>query len=145
MNVPLGTLLAALALMLVVAALIAQPLLGPRRAAAAPESEPERLERERRRVIQAIREVDFDRRTGKLSPEDHARLRTSLQAEGADILRALSALKADAGGRDLDAEIEAAVAAIRATPAAGRRCAACGDLVSERDRFCPHCGAKLSA
>ena len=143
MTLPIGTLLAALALLLVVAALIAQPLLGPRRPALLPESERDRLERERKRIVRAIREVDFDRRTGKLNAEDHGRMRADLEAEGARVLRALGALETIPGPRDIDAEIEAAVAALREKPDASRRCAKCGGLVSERDRFCPHCGAKL--
>ncbi len=143
MMLPIGTLLAALALLLVVAALIAQPLLGPRRPALLPESERDRLERERKRIVRAIREVDFDRRTGKLNAEDHGRMRADLEAEGARVLRALGALETTPGLRDIDAEIEAAVAAFRAKPDASRLCAKCGGRVSERDRFCPHCGAKL--
>lgn len=143
MTLPIGTLLAALALLLVVAALIAQPLLGPRRPAVLPEFERDRLERERKRIVRAIREVDFDRGTGKLNDEDYARMRTDLQTQGAETLRALGALQPTPGTRDIEAEIEAAVAALREKPDASRRCAKCGGLVSERDRFCPHCGAKL--
>ena len=103
MMLPIGTLLAALALLLVVAALIAQPLLGPRRPALLPESERDRLERERKRIVRAIREVDFDRRTGKLNAEDHGRMRADLEAEGARVLRALGALETTPGLRYIDA------------------------------------------
>ncbi len=143
MTLPIGTLLAALALLLVVAALIAQPLFAPRRPAVLPESEHDRLERERKRIVRAIREVDFDRRTGKLDAEDYSRMRADLEAEGAGVLRALGAFQNTPGTQDVDAEIEAAVAALREKPASSRRCAKCGGLVSERDRYCPHCGARL--
>jgi len=144
-TLPIGTLLAALALLLVVAGLIAQPLLGPRRPAVLPESERDRLDRERKRILRAIREVDFDRGTGKLDAEDHARLRTDLQAQGAEVLRALGALQTMPGTRDIDAEIEAAVAALRENAESARHCAKCSGLVKPGDRFCPRCGAKLPA
>lgn len=143
MTLPIGTLLAALALLLVVAALIAQPLFAPRRLAILPESEHDRLEHKRKRIVRAIREVDFDRRTGKLDAEDYSRMRADLEAEGAGVLRALGALQTTTGAQDIDAEIEAAVAALRVKTDASRLCAKCGGLVSERDRFCPHCGDKL--
>ncbi|MEO6062374.1 MAG: zinc ribbon domain-containing protein [Thermoflexales bacterium] len=145
MTVPIGTLLAALALLLVVSALIAQPLLGPRRPAVLPESERDRLERKRKRIVRAIREVDFDRGTGKLDAEDHSQLRTDLQAQGADALRALGALQTTPGARDIDAEIEASVAALREKPDSSRHCAKCGGLVKLEDQFCPRCGARLPA
>ncbi len=143
MTLPIGTLLAALALLLVVAALIAQPLLGPRQPALLPESERDRLERERKRIVRAIREVDFDRGTGKLNDEDYARMRTDLQTQGAETLRVLGAFQPTPGTRDIEAEIEAAVAALREKPDASRRCAKCGGIVKPADRYCPHCGAKL--
>ena len=145
MTLPIGTLLAALALLLVVAALIAQPLLGPRRTAVLPESERDRLERERKRIVRAIREVDFERGTGKLNDEDYARMRADLQAQGADVLRALGPLQPAQGTRDIDAEIEAAVAALRETPDSARHCAKCGGAAKSGDRFCPRCGARLVA
>lgn len=145
MTFPIGTLLAALALLLVVIALIAQPLLAPRRPAVLPESERDRLERERKRIVRAIREVDFDRGTGKLNDEDYARMRTDLQTQGAETLRALDALQPTPGTRDIEAEIEAAVAALREKLEAARRCVKCGGIVKHADRYCPHCGDKLPA
>jgi NADH pyrophosphatase NudC (nudix superfamily) len=144
-TLPIGTLLAALALLLVVAALIVQPLLGPRRPAVLPESERDRLERERKRIVRAIREVDFDRGTGKLNDEDYARMRTDLQTQGAETLRALGALRPAPGIRDIEAEIEAAVAALRETPDTSRHCAKCGGTIKQSDRFCSRCGARVPA
>ena len=151
MTMPIGTWMAALALLLVVAALIAQPLLGARRQALVPESELTRLERDRLRIVAAMRELDFDLRTGKLAAEDHARLRAALQVEGAETLRQIEAVSqpesAPAGraGRDIDAEIERAVAEVRARPSSALKCPACGGAVSARDRYCPACGAKRAA
>lgn len=145
MTLPIGTLLAALALLLVVAALIAQPLLGSRRPAVLPESQRDRLERERKQVLRAIREIDFDQRTGKLDADDYSRMRSALEAQGAAVLRALDGLQTTPVPRDIDAEIEAAVAALREKPDLARACAKCGGQVSRSDRFCPHCGARLPA
>lgn len=148
MIMPIGTWMAALALLLVVAALIAQPLLGRRRPALMPESELTRLERDRLRIVAALRDLDFDLRTGKLAAEDHARLRAGLEVEGAETLRLIEAASqpdsAPAGTdwRDIDAEIEREVAEFRARPNPALKCPACGGAVSARDRFCPACGAK---
>lgn len=138
---PIGTLLAALALLLVCAAMIAGPLWGPRRPFSEPETDRQRLERRRADIVRAIRDLDFDLRMGKLDPPDHARLRAALQAEGADVLRSLAALPPPP---DPDAEIEAAVAGRRAR-SGGRACPSCGGAVAAGDRFCPSCGARLAA
>ncbi len=151
MTMPIGTWMAALALLLVVAALIAQPFFGARRPALMPESELTRLERDRLRIVAAMRELDFDLRTGKLAAEDHARLRAELQVEGAETLRQIEAAgqpdstQAGRAGRDIDAEIERAVAEFRARPTPALKCPACGGAVLARDRFCPACGAKRAA
>ncbi|MBX7214041.1 MAG: zinc ribbon domain-containing protein [Thermoflexales bacterium] len=139
MTLSFGPLLAALALLLVCAALIAQPLMGARRSARRTVSEREALQLRRADIVRGLRELDLDARTGKLDPADYARLRAERQTEGAEVLRKLDAL----GGlapRDVDAEIEAAVSALRA----GRHCPACGASHAANDRFCPACGKPLA-
>lgn len=137
---PIGTLLAALALLLVCAAVVAGPLLGPRRPFVERESDRQRLARRRDVVVGAIRELDFDLRTGKLDPADHGRMRSDLQAEGAAVLRELDALPTPS---DPDVAIEAAVAARRARKR-GRVCPSCGSAVADGSRFCPSCGGRLA-
>lgn len=94
-----GIILAAL-LALAVVLLAARPLLrgGEEDAERADPAEAERLRRleERDRALAALKELEFDHRTGKISDEDYAALVASLRREAAE---ALAALDAPAGGR----------------------------------------------
>ena len=94
----LGALLAAVAVWFV-----ARPLLGGAEERI-PEPPPERIavEEQRDRALAALKELEFDHRTGKVSDEDYRALVGGLRREVADALRALDAgrASADVGGRD---------------------------------------------
>ena len=71
---------------------VARPLLSRREERVpAPELEPERLalEEQRDRALAALKELEFDHRTGKVSDEDYRSLVGPLRREVADALRAL--------------------------------------------------------
>ncbi len=109
--------------------------LGRERAVAAEKSklngEMERLVAEREAVFAVIRDLDFDYETGKLTDEDYQQQRETWVARGVAVLKAIDSLKQglqDTSGlqdydlqkpdhtdADLDAQIEAAVAARRRT------------------------------
>ena len=117
-------------------------------------------------AVMALREIEFDRATGKLSETDYAELKTRYTREAIAAMR-----RKDSGAEaasSADDEVEAAVRAYRAQhpvcdvhgprPEAdavycsdcGRylhdKCADCGALVVERDaRYCVTCGTKLAA
>jgi hypothetical protein len=63
------------------------------------------LAEERDRALAALKELEFDHRTGKVSDEDYAALVGPLRREAADVLRALDrgteASSELAGGRQL--------------------------------------------
>ncbi len=90
-------------------------------------------------AIDALREIEFDQATGKLSAEDYASLRASYTP------LALAELKARDGARttsDLD-PAEQLIARVRAR---ARSCPACGARVeSDEARFCTECGGSLAA
>jgi hypothetical protein len=151
---PLGTLLLGLALLCVIGLIIALPLFERRRPAIKPPTRYEALQQERRDIVRAIRELDFDHRTGKINDADYQRVRGGYVQRGAQALRELDALDEPS----VDAAIEMRVAALRAvTNADGngngsgdaerdtRVCPACGETVKTSDRFCPHCGHRLEA
>ena len=115
-------------------------------------------------AVAALREIEFDRATGKLSETDYAELKARYTKEAIAVMRREKASPAGA----MDAEIEAAVKAYREThvtcpehgprpePDAaycsdcGRylrdRCADCGAPVVEQDaRYCVNCGVRLAA
>ena len=56
---------------------------------AGPERERVRLEEERDRVLGALKELEFDHRTGKVSDEDYRALVGPLRRQAAEALRAL--------------------------------------------------------
>jgi len=77
---------------------------------------------ERDAVLQAIRDLDFDYRLGKLSNEDYETLRAQYTARGVAILQQLDAAAGLAeetamGAESLEEEIEAEVRRLRRRPA----------------------------
>lgn len=113
---------------------------------------------ERDRVINALQELDFDQKLGKIPDEDYPSQRAELLQKGADILRKLdeaaphpSAPDADA---DAEARLEQAVAVRRADAAAPARMSTeitddeVESLIASRRKtrnvksagFCPRCG-----
>ncbi len=67
-------------------------------------------------AFSALKDLEFDYRTRKLSPEDYEELRAVYRVEAAEILKALDQ---GAPPRDLDALIDAEVAAWRTRRAKG--------------------------
>lgn len=88
---------------------------------------------ERTAALSALRSLDFDYQTGKVSEEDYSALRLQLVAEAAKYMEA-AASEED--------QIEVMIRARRA--AAGKPCPKCGKKISSDDRFCPECGAELA-
>jgi hypothetical protein len=96
----------------------------------AEEGELSAARREREALYEAIRDLDHDFETGKVTAEDHARLRDELRARAAALLA--EERKAGSSGR-------AASAASGETS-----CSACGATADPSHRFCPQCGAALA-
>lgn len=158
----IGTLLAVGALAFVLYPVFFAP--PPRRASAA--LIPRQSDREA--AVVALREIEFDRETGKLSDTDYAELKAKYTEEAVLAMRREAAAPAvPAAGRP-DDEIEAAIRAYRAEHAVcpdcgprpepdadfcsncGRylheRCADCGAPVEAHDaRYCMNCGNRLAA
>lgn len=153
-----GTLLAVGALAFVLYPIFFAPPPQDRFVAPAPERN------ERDDAIAALREIEFDRATGKLSDVDYAELKRRYTQEAIIAMRR-EGQAADASNDD---EIEVAIRAYRAgqptcatcgpRPEAdadfcsncGRylhdRCASCGAPVEALDaRYCVNCGTRLAA
>ncbi|MGH0031007.1 MAG: hypothetical protein ACQGVC_14530 [Myxococcota bacterium] len=111
-------------------------LIGPLRGARAAEPEVEAEEtgisRERQAVYASIDALDEDFETGKLSAEDHQRMRAELRARAVALLQAERA-----------AETAGQAASADAKPAAAAACGQCGAPTQAGDRFCAQCGAAL--
>jgi hypothetical protein len=103
------------------------PIRAPRAAAGGGEED----------AIVALREIEFDRATGKLSDVDYADLKARYTQRALDAMRATGAVSAEAPVEDV---VEAAVLAIRARL---RSCARCGPRLEPDAIYCSNCGAYL--
>jgi hypothetical protein len=88
-------------------------------------------------AIVALREIEFDRATGKLSDADYADLKTRYTQRALDAMRAAGAAPVDAPVEDV---VEAAVLAIRSRL---KSCARCGPRPEPDAIYCSNCGAYL--
>jgi hypothetical protein len=157
------------ATVLVVIAYIAQPFFAERqgegkgtgRRAAILRRKADLLAR-RNAIYAALRDLDFDYRTGKVGGEGYPARRRELVTQGVEALQELDRLPALDESPEAD-PVEAAVLALRTgrvvapsvvtevvpggAPSGGREqvgyCPQCGKPVFEGDRFCGACGAKL--
>lgn len=124
-----GTLLAVGALAYVLYPLLRDPAFTPRRVQLAPSvgGAPEG------EAVMALREIEFDRATGKLSDVDYAELKSRYTE------RALEEMRRSAAPAPAD-EIEAAVLAYRARM---KSCAQCGPRPEPNAVYCSNCGRYL--
>jgi len=154
--------------------LILQPLLAPGRTRLPVYEPPDPEDTPKGVALAALKEIEFDRETGKLSDEDYAFLKAKYTGAALEALRA-EAPAGPAGG-DIEVLIAARVRALRsaATSAApdaasclvcgprpeadavfcstcgqrlreGGACAGCGAALSAGSRFCTQCGAGVAA
>ncbi len=147
----LGSFLIMTGLGLLVVAFLARPLLDRRvSGATADDHQLSALQAERDKILTMLREIDMDQAMGKIGADDFQTQRAALMTHGSAVLRELDALgevpaESTPGSDDLDAAIEAAVAARRgaATTGAASFCTRCGQSLQPHDRFCARCGAPV--
>jgi hypothetical protein len=146
------------ALALIAAFIVVQPLLhaasGRTIDAAVPlfsdsDDEDDPLLARRDRALAALKEIDFDRATGKLSDTDYEELKAEFSQEALEAIRAADAAAAPtvhaAGPADEAVEALIASAASPAAPAARRFCLECGSALDSAKKFCLQCGAPIGA
>jgi rRNA maturation endonuclease Nob1 len=132
---------------------VLQPLLRPQRRAAPvfepldPEETPKGI------ALAALKEIEFDRETGKLSDADYELLKSRYTAAALDALRAESAVVPD----DLELMIAARARALRSAASStspgdwspgdpspgGSSCSVCGPRPEPDAVFCSSCGRRL--
>ncbi|HEY7026051.1 MAG TPA: zinc ribbon domain-containing protein [Gemmatimonadales bacterium] len=163
--------IAAILVGLAVLAVVLDPLLRNAARRAQPAIEPEDLEETPKGIaLAALREIEFDRATGKLSDEDYSALKAKYSEEALALLRAEeNAQAAEAAPDKIEAMVEARVRALRGGPtscprcgprpeadaifcsncgdrlAGGGRCVACGAALNPDGRFCESCGTAVAA
>jgi hypothetical protein len=125
--------------------LILQPLLAPGRARTAVYEPPDPEETPKGVALAALKEIEFDRETGKLSDEDYAFLKAKYTGAALDALRA-EAPEPGTGG-DVEIMIAARVRALRSAatsaPPGAPSCAVCGPRPEPDAVFCSTCGQRL--
>ncbi|MDH3225034.1 MAG: c-type cytochrome biogenesis protein CcmI [Gemmatimonadota bacterium] len=111
---------------------------------------------QRRIALTALRDLEYDRATGKVDGEDYERLKAELSREALKHLEARTVQSSEAadpagapaggeGSPDLGVELglEAEIARIRAALREGMACEACDTVNRVGSSFCSHCGAPL--
>jgi hypothetical protein len=114
------------------------------------------LDREKKSLLKALKELDFDHQMGKVSDKDFADISTQYRARAIRVMRQL-----DDAGRDYEAMIAKDLAArIGKTEAKGEglsavssqlsasdpdKCVKCGTRNDSDADFCKKCGGKLSS
>ena len=132
-------------------ALVARPLWRGPMSGREPLEEPAAPEETRKGVaLLALREIEFDRETGKLSDQDYERLKTAYTAEAVAALR----LEEGRAARAPDA-VESLIAArvlqlrvgapspLRPSAAPSVHCPTCGPRPESDALFCSECGRSL--
>jgi hypothetical protein len=156
MAIVIGLVMAVVAVLLVL-----DPILRPAAGAAQRPSvfdEPEDDPREHRKelALAALKEIEFDRATGKLSDTDYQAMLTRYTKEAVEALRDTEAVAgvaggnghaaaegaAGAGGVETDDPIERLIAETRAANRGRRFCSNCGAALEGSGRFCVECGAR---
>ena len=97
-------------------------------------------------ALLALKEIEFDRETGKLSDEDYRFLKDKYSAQAIEALRAEEAAKAPDDVEALIAHrVRALRAAAEAAPEGARACPTCGPRPEPDAAFCSTCGSALPA
>jgi hypothetical protein len=134
--------------------LVLQPLVLPGRARTPVYEPPDPEETPKGVALAALKEIEFDRETGKLSDEDYAFLKGKYTGVALDALRTESAEAAEVEAREAGAEepgvetmIAARVRALRSVvtsaPPGAPVCSTCGPRPEADAVFCSTCGHRL--
>jgi hypothetical protein len=126
--------------------LVLQPLISPRPRAPLPVEPPDPEETPKGVALTALREIEFDRETGKLSDSDYHLLKSKYTEAAVEALRAESVAGAGESD-DVEAMIAGRVRALRSaatsTPTDSPRCPTCGPRPESDAVFCSSCGMRL--
>lgn len=121
-----------LALVVAVIMIVGYPLVNPRReeehgvlSATAPRDSD--LYGKREIVFEALRDLQFEYATGKLSVGDYEQLKGHYELQAAEIMQQIDSIKPT---RSKNAQEP-------------RACPRCGSTMRVQDKFCTKCGAKL--
>ncbi|CAN5721380.1 hypothetical protein BH23GEM11_BH23GEM11_14520 [soil metagenome] len=148
------TLVLAILLTVGCVAAIFHPLLTGRAAPlGAMEDEVTDVQHRKRMALISLRDVEYDFHAGKLDETDYRALKAQVSAEALaaldDEARELARLGGASGGSGgmtsaAQADVEAEIAALRASIRHGVICTQCGHPNPRASRFCGECGAAIT-
>jgi hypothetical protein len=148
----LGVLLAAGGVFFVLRPIFSPPLAGSLETGGMDASaDPEDDLSPRTVALRALKEIEFDRATGKLADDDYEALKGKYTAEALQALRQEATTKPQVEGvRRAAGATAARVSTARACPTHGARpeseaefCSECGRRLAAAPGFCPRCGTTL--
>jgi len=90
---------------------------------------------QRETVLSALRDLDFDFKTGKVSEEDYTPLRTRLLIEAAQYIEQ---------EMEQDEKLEAMIQSRHASRQESVKCDRCGSSIEADQHFCAKCGSAVS-
>jgi hypothetical protein len=120
-----------LVLVVVVILIVGYPLINPERyrdetVPASASNKYDDLYTERETTFEALRDLQFEYATGKLSQSDYEQLKGRYEVQAANILQQIDGLQTKSK-----------------TAEGTRACPRCKTTMSMQDKFCTKCGAKL--
>ena len=126
--------------------LVLQPIVSPDRHAAVDTDPPDPEETPRGMALLALKEIEFDRATGKLSESDYAALSSRYRAAAIATLDAPHGqLACRRHGARTDAAARFCAECGAGLLTAAGACASCAFPVPADARFCPGCGVNVVA
>ena len=156
MAIVIGLLVAVAAVLLVLDPILRPHTVAPPTPGVLDEPEDDPKEHRKELALAALKEIEFDRATGKLSDVDYQSMLARYTKEAVEALREAEAAVGVAGGNGhADAErvagsggaaaedpIERLIAETRAANRGRRFCSNCGAALEGSGRFCVECGAQ---
>jgi hypothetical protein len=119
--------------------LVLEPLVGSGARLPRPYEPVDPEETPRGAALAALKEIDFDRETGKLSEGDYEFLKAKYTTLALEALRAESRVTPDA----IEAMVAAKVRTLRSRTSAPLECSSCGPRPEPDAVFCSRCGRGL--
>jgi Double zinc ribbon len=124
--------------------LVLRPLLGDSRIKPAPPEPIELEETPKGIALSALKEIEFDRETGKLSDADYQSLKAKYTAAAVEAIRLETA-----EDEDVEAMVAARVRSLRGATGAPAQtssvCPSCGPRPEPDAVFCSDCGGRLAS
>jgi hypothetical protein len=154
----IGSLFLILALFILVAIFIARPFSMHRSVSVTEEEQSlSSLLAEKERILDALAELEFDHKLGKVPEEVYPDQRANLMQRGADVLRRIDEFQEDEvetviaarrvkrSSSTSDDDLEALIAQRRGAQVkdGAKFCPQCGASLHAGDRFCANCGAQI--